>query len=162
VQGFSIRDRIGRASPLHHDIGAIPRGAGPCPAGFGSFTDDRRLCGPGKALREFAAPAGFMRRFPCGMCAGWMEAGGRTRLARQQKMPICRDFTGATGLEPATSGVTGRRSVPTTEPGDERLKGISEWAVALSSADVSLHRVRRSIRCLFGHELSPRLSPQRG
>src|SRR5438093_785705 len=23
---------------------------------------------------------------------------------------ICRDFTGATGLEPATSGVTGRRS----------------------------------------------------
>jgi len=25
-------------------------------------------------------------------------------------MSICRDFTGATGLEPATSGVTGRRS----------------------------------------------------
>jgi hypothetical protein len=23
-------------------------------------------------------------------------------------MPICRDFTGATGLEPATSGVTDR------------------------------------------------------
>ena len=23
---------------------------------------------------------------------------------------MCRDFTGATGLEPATSGVTGRRS----------------------------------------------------
>jgi hypothetical protein len=23
-------------------------------------------------------------------------------------MPICRNFTGATGLEPATSGVTGR------------------------------------------------------
>jgi hypothetical protein len=28
----------------------------------------------------------------------------------QIHMPICRDFTGATGLEPATSGVTGRRS----------------------------------------------------
>ena len=33
------------------------------------------------------------------------------RKDRQQKMPICRLFsTGATGLEPATSGVTGRRS----------------------------------------------------
>jgi hypothetical protein len=28
----------------------------------------------------------------------------------QQKIAICRYFTGATGLEPATSGVTGRRS----------------------------------------------------
>ena len=34
------------------------------------------------------------------------------RLSRQHKMPFCRHFskTGATGLEPATSGVTGRRS----------------------------------------------------
>src|SRR6266498_2669481 len=40
-----------------------------------------------------------------------VEAGGRLRQDRQQKMPICRMFsTGATGLEPATSGVTGRRS----------------------------------------------------
>jgi hypothetical protein len=39
---------------------------------------------------------------------GWMEAGGRLRLNRRQDMPICRDFTGATGLEPATSGVTDR------------------------------------------------------
>ena len=30
--------------------------------------------------------------------------------AGRQKIPICRYFTGATGLEPATSGVTGRRS----------------------------------------------------
>jgi hypothetical protein len=37
------------------------------------------------------------------------KAGGRLRQNRQQKMPICRMFsTGATGLEPATSGVTGR------------------------------------------------------
>jgi hypothetical protein len=41
------------------------------------------------------------------MCAGWMEASGRWHLGRQQKMLICREFTGATGLEPATSGVTG-------------------------------------------------------
>ena len=35
------------------------------------------------------------------------EAGGRSRPCRQQEMLICRNFTGATGLEPATSGVTG-------------------------------------------------------
>jgi hypothetical protein len=35
---------------------------------------------------------------------------GQFRLNRQQKRQICREFTktGATGLEPATSGVTGR------------------------------------------------------
>jgi hypothetical protein len=39
------------------------------------------------------------------------KAGGRLRRRWQQKMPLCRMFvTGATGLEPATSGVTGRRS----------------------------------------------------
>jgi hypothetical protein len=41
----------------------------------------------------------------------YVETGVLPRLARQQKIPICRMFsTGATGLEPATSGVTGRRS----------------------------------------------------
>ena len=39
------------------------------------------------------------------------QAGGRLRPCWQQKMTICRMFSaGATGLEPATSGVTGRRS----------------------------------------------------
>src|SRR5919201_2694486 len=39
------------------------------------------------------------------------KAGGLLRLNRQQKIPVCRMFSaGATGLEPATSGVTGRRS----------------------------------------------------
>ena len=47
---------------------------------------------------------------PCGISAGGRrEAGGRLCQDRQQKIPICRMFsTGATGLEPATSGVTGR------------------------------------------------------
>src|SRR5437762_4913383 len=44
-------------------------------------------------------------------CGNYVETGGRLRQSRQRKMPICRMFsTGATGLEPATSGVTGRRS----------------------------------------------------
>jgi hypothetical protein len=46
--------------------------------------------------------------FRCGMSAGCKEAGGRLRQVSQQKMPVCRDFMGATGLEPATSGVTDR------------------------------------------------------
>jgi hypothetical protein len=70
---------------------------------------DLRLFGRHRGLRE-AAPAGYLRGFPCGMRAGSAEAGGRLRPDRQQKMLICREFTGATGLEPATSGVTGRRS----------------------------------------------------
>ena len=40
---------------------------------------------------------------------GRLEAGGRLRPARQQTLPICRMLsTGATGLELATCGVTGR------------------------------------------------------
>jgi hypothetical protein len=42
------------------------------------------------------------------MCAGCLEADDGLRLRRQQNMPMCRTVTGATGLEPATSGVTGR------------------------------------------------------
>jgi hypothetical protein len=55
-------------------------------------------------LRIQAALAGYFR---CGTSAGCREAGGRSRPYARQKMLICRDFTGATGLEPATSGVTG-------------------------------------------------------
>jgi hypothetical protein len=69
---------------------------------------DLRLFGRHRGLRESPAPAGYLRGFPCGMRAGSAEAGGRLRPDRQQKMLICREFTGATGLEPATSGVTGR------------------------------------------------------
>jgi hypothetical protein len=45
---------------------------------------------------------------PGGINAGCRETGGRSCLHRQQNRPIFRDFTGATGLEPATSGGTGR------------------------------------------------------
>ncbi len=46
---------------------------------------------------------------PCGISSGGRgKASGRLRQDRQQKISICRMFsTGATGLEPATSGVTG-------------------------------------------------------
>jgi hypothetical protein len=35
------------------------------------------------------------------------ETGGRLPSEATRNVPICRVFTGATGLEPATSGVTG-------------------------------------------------------
>jgi len=54
--------------------------------------------------REVAAKLGL----PYGFHAGSVEAGGCLRPHRPEKMAICRLSTGATGLEPATSGVTGR------------------------------------------------------
>jgi hypothetical protein len=45
------------------------------------------------------------------------QAGGRLRQSRHQNMPICRMVcTGVTGLEPATSGVRGRRSFRQSDP----------------------------------------------
>ena len=59
---------------------------------------------PRRAATRLAGP-GLLRRIGAG------SAESRRSLAPGQKMPMCRDFlTGATGLEPATSGVTGRRS----------------------------------------------------
>jgi hypothetical protein len=55
------------------------------------------------------ATAGSLRRFqadsPRGICAGCEEAGGRYVKYISRFAGL---FTGATGLEPATSGVTGR------------------------------------------------------
>jgi hypothetical protein len=96
----------------------------------GSARDDRRQWAPLRPqpgartcpfAAPFAAPAGDC--FARGINAGdRLEAGGRLRLDRQQTIQICRVFsTGATGLEPATSGVTGRRS--------GRLLGPQWWAM---------------------------------
>ena len=71
--------------------------------------DDLRLFGRRYRLRELPALADYLRGFSCGMCAGSPEAGGRSRLGERTKRSMCRDFTGATGLEPATSGVTDRK-----------------------------------------------------
>ena len=70
--------------------------------------NDLRSGGRRHALRELLATAGVVRGFAGGISAGRKEAGGRLRLRGQQNRPVCRTFTGATGLEPATSGVTGR------------------------------------------------------
>jgi hypothetical protein len=59
---------------------------------------------------------GFLRGFPGKSRSGYvrdeMEAGGRSRLDSQQHANLqgfLGDSTGATGLEPATSGVTVRQ-----------------------------------------------------
>ena len=45
-------------------------------------------------------------------------------------MPICREFTGATGLEPATSGVTDRRSANVCGP----LSSVDQAGAAAQGA----------------------------
>jgi hypothetical protein len=78
------------------------------------MTKDRRLAQRLIGQRNMPVCSTFGVRLAadlsCGISAGGRrEAGGRLRQDRQQKHPICRIFsTGATGLEPATSGVTGR------------------------------------------------------
>ena len=64
------------------------------------------------ALLRVLAPAAMTRSsrlLPGRVHAASSETDG-LRLGGQGHYPICRSFTGATGLEPATSGVTGRRS----------------------------------------------------
>src|SRR5215207_8759426 len=65
----------------------------------------RLACGD---YRLRPALCGDHRPIRTGDLGGMKEAGGRLRPVWQQNMAICRHFTGATGLEPATSGVTGR------------------------------------------------------
>ena len=75
-----------------------------------SLPEDGRRPGRPSPLRELAGFVGYDRLSPVRDERGMKEAGGRSRLYSCEKGAICREFTGATGLEPATSGVTGRRS----------------------------------------------------
>jgi hypothetical protein len=61
------------------------------------------------------------------------------------KMPVCRDFTGATGLEPATSGVTGRswrlraeRGRSREDPAGPAPSLVVSWSPAQGAAPVTL------------------------
>ena len=62
--------------------------------------------------RRVRACRGFVLDSLPAMLPVYCPGQSRPRLPRQRKMPVCRRITraGATGLEPATSGVTGRRS----------------------------------------------------
>jgi hypothetical protein len=51
------------------------------------------------------------------------------RLFRQHNTSICREFTGATGLEPATSGVTGRNGITDYSPLQPGITGYSRRLV---------------------------------
>src|SRR5215211_8128987 len=70
-----------------------------------AYSAGRLACGD---YRLRPALCGDHRPIRTGDLGGMKEAGGRLRPVWQQNMAICRYFTGATGLEPATSGVTGR------------------------------------------------------
>ena len=73
---------------------------------------DLRPCGRHSTLQGLPATAGFVRSARA-ECLREKTGGQRfPRLGGQRFRLVCRDFvagfTGATGLEPATSGVTGR------------------------------------------------------
>src|SRR5215218_5769720 len=54
-------------------------------------------------------------------------------------MPLCREFTGATGLEPATSGVTGRHGAT----GSNRLRpGITGYSRGIRDARTGCDRLQ--------------------
>jgi hypothetical protein len=60
-------------------------------------------------------------------------------LTKQRTMLFCRAFTGATGLEPATSGVTGRDGAT----GHSRLRpGISSYSRHFASERTGCDRLR--------------------
>src|SRR5206468_6171069 len=64
----------------------------------------------GETPAVLAATSGSSRAISGRMSAGSIEAGVRLRPHGKQNAIFAGTFTGATGLEPATSGVTGRRS----------------------------------------------------
>jgi hypothetical protein len=80
----------------------------------GSARDDRRLwitrpTTEHRDLQGFTSPNRVRDSRARDERVTGAKAGGRLRQTRQQNPPVCRMFfTGATGLEPATSGVTGR------------------------------------------------------
>jgi hypothetical protein len=95
------------------------------------------------------------------MRAGSPKACGRSRLNGQQKMLICGDFTGATGLEPATSGVTGRASTAMIYHQATRKGSNSrEFCLTMRSVSTSWNAAARSSCPTFAPSCC-RLSRQR-
>jgi hypothetical protein len=77
-----------------------------------AIATDLRLAWPVILLRGLPATGGSLRRFRADSCAGSARDEKKPAVVYAEpgdkKVALCRDFTGATGLEPATSGVTGR------------------------------------------------------
>src|SRR5439155_22761701 len=66
---------------------------------------------PGQSsFRGIPATAGSLRGFPADSRAGSARDEEKPAVGMSKTYTVCRGITGATGLEPATSGVTGRRS----------------------------------------------------
>jgi len=76
--------------------------------------------------------------FRGGMSAGSLEAGGRLRLARQQNMPKVQGLV-ATGLEPATSGVTGHAGGATILHGTTRKTWIAGTSATKGRYPLRVH-----------------------
>src|SRR5436190_3832771 len=71
---------------------------------------DRRSARPVILFRGLPARPGFLRRLEADSGAGSARDEKKPAVDMSTTYTICRTFTGATGLEPATSGVTDRPS----------------------------------------------------
>ncbi len=117
--------------------------------GRSSFSGDYRLR---------PAPCGDFRPIPARDLRGMPRS---RRSLCQIHMLICRSFTGATGLEPATSGVTGRSWCFRAERGyagipgesrDFRPRCCGDWRVR-AGASASLVRDQRGMSsCRYGEQ----------
>src|SRR6266702_3052494 len=88
--------------------------------------NDLRLGGPVVLVAGISGygrlPAGIPGRFACGIYAGCEE---RRRSSGDKRYRFAGIFTGATGLEPATSGVTRRSWRLRAERGSAAIPAVS-------------------------------------
>jgi hypothetical protein len=122
-----------------------------------SASIDRRPSRPVILLRGLPARAGLLRRFQTDSRAGSARDEKKPAVVMSNTYADLQDFTGATGLEPATSGVTGRswrlRVCPGIGGNSPRERGISPLARyplcghrrALAAASQGLRRDERGM-----------------
>jgi hypothetical protein len=102
------------------DVAALPAQVGYCPLGAGERVGECLLPDAGPVALGQEAPGAVVE--PCGDAMTVLQRAKRGRSARPLRVIAGASGAGATGLEPATSGVTGRRSNQLNyAPGDAPL-----------------------------------------
>ena len=101
----------GNSRPVARDGGSACKGAS-CATGHWKTSGHIGRSSFSGEYRLRSAPCGDFRLIPVRDLRGTQRS---RRSLRQRHNLICRSFTGATGLEPATSGVTNRATPETHE-----------------------------------------------
>ena len=106
---YSVRNDVSARDVTREAI-AHPKNILQMRGAWTSLLEDARRCGRSSSLRGFTAPGGF---WPGYSGAGCLRDGKKPTVVAPvstTKDAYLQGFTGATGLEPATSGVTDRSS----------------------------------------------------